>query len=67
LPFEVPEMLQSKNEILRYVVREYFPADGTILSAQEIVNSAMTVLRDDFRRTIPETFDFKLLEPDSAT
>jgi lipopolysaccharide heptosyltransferase II len=60
LPFEVPQSLQSKNEVLRYVVQKYFPPDPEILTPQRVVDAAITVLREDFMELIPETFDFKL-------
>ena len=61
LPFEVPQDRQSKNEVLRYVVQNFFPPYAIIVSPQQIVNAAMVVLRDDYQKPIPETFDFKLV------
>ena len=61
LPFEVPQDRQSKNEVLRYVVQNYFPPYAIIVSPQQIVNAAMVVLHEDYQKPIPETFDFKLL------
>jgi len=60
-PFDVPEALQSKNEILRYVRFKYFSFHVPYPSVDNILQAAKELIRATDPGELPESIDFKEL------
>jgi ADP-heptose:LPS heptosyltransferase len=58
LPFSIPEELKSKNEILRFVDKNFFPPTDLFISTEDIVEAARDLLNSDDPIQIPENVDF---------
>jgi ADP-heptose:LPS heptosyltransferase len=58
MPFSVPEELKSKNEVLRFVDKEYFPATYLKVSPDDIVEAAEKLFGSTGSELIPECVDF---------
>jgi ADP-heptose:LPS heptosyltransferase len=62
LPFSVPDELKSKNEILRFVDKKYFPVATVKISPDEIVDAAQKMFHVPSSELIPENFNFLPIE-----
>jgi hypothetical protein len=47
LPFEVPEDMQSKNEIIRYVQEHYFKDQHVSASPDDVMNAIEVLLSSE--------------------
>jgi ADP-heptose:LPS heptosyltransferase len=56
-PFEVPPQSKSKNEVLTYVSKNYFPSTVAYPAPSEIVDGILTLINEPFQRG-SEVVDF---------
>lgn len=53
-PFQIPESIRSKNQVIDFVNKRYFKRQAAVPSPQEVVNEALIILRSKNRKAMPE-------------
>ncbi len=59
LPFDVPEQLRSRNEVIRHVHENLFVENVPMAHPDEIVSAAKSILRDGTSESIPELISLR--------
>jgi lipopolysaccharide heptosyltransferase II len=65
LPFKVEGPLQSKNEVLLYISKNYFPEEAAFPSPHDVFDAVSETLREKSHVPLPEVFNF--MEPEKRS